>query len=285
MGMSDQAVVIPGQGFLYTAPVGTPRPTNLTDPESPWENLGHSSIDDNVTFARDGGDSNIMGTWQNPALRDRRDAVTFAVTVTLQQIDNNSLGLYFGGGDGSVAGVFTVAANAVPQEKALYIRIIDGDNEVGVYIPKTAIGSDDDVEFDVENFVGFPIRASILNVTGQGLMDWLGEHLGLQGNEVQSVAITGTPTGGSFTLTWNGQTTGTIAYNASAAAVRTALVALSNITAGDVATSGGPLPGTPVVVTFQGQYADADVAQMTADGALLTPSGTVDVTTTTPGGN
>jgi hypothetical protein len=33
-------------------------------------------------------------------------------------------------------------------------------------------------------------------------------------NEIQQVAITGGPTGGTFTLTYSGQTTGAIAYNA-----------------------------------------------------------------------
>src|SRR3954465_8763162 len=48
-------------------------------------------------------------------------------------------------------------------------------------------------------------------------------------NEVQTITVTGTPTGGTFTLTYSTQTTAAIAYNATAAAVQTALEALSNI--------------------------------------------------------
>jgi hypothetical protein len=105
-------------------------------------------------------------------------------------------------------------------------------------------------------------------------------------SEVQQVAITGTPTGGDFTLTYDGQTTGDIAYNAAAAAVVAALEALSNIGAGNVTGTGGALPGTPVVITFAGDLAEADIAQMTGDGSGLT-GGTapaVVVTTVTPGG-
>jgi hypothetical protein len=104
-------------------------------------------------------------------------------------------------------------------------------------------------------------------------------------NEVQSVAITGSPTGGTFTLTFSGQTTSAISYNASASAVQAALEALSNIAPGDVTCTDGPLPGAAVTVTFGGAYAGADVAQMTATGSLTggtTPA--VTVTTTTPGG-
>lgn len=48
-------------------------------------------------------------------------------------------------------------------------------------------------------------------------------------NEVQSIAITGTPTGGTYTLTYAGQTTAAIPYSATAAQVRAALAALSSI--------------------------------------------------------
>lgn len=100
-------------------------------------------------------------------------------------------------------------------------------------------------------------------------------------SEVQTVTITGTPTGGTFTLTYSGQTTAAIAYNAAASAVQAALVALSNIAPGDVTVSGSA--GGPYTVTFAAAL--GNVAQMTADGTALT-GGTdpdVAVATTTPG--
>ncbi|MFD3336056.1 hypothetical protein ACFWV1_25930 [Streptomyces sp. NPDC058700] len=105
-------------------------------------------------------------------------------------------------------------------------------------------------------------------------------------DEVQTITITGSPTGGTFTLTFSGQTTAPIAYNATASAVESALEGLSNINPGDVVAGGGPLPGTPVTVTFGGQYDGQNVAEMTASGAGLTGGSTpaVAVTTTTPGG-
>jgi hypothetical protein len=42
----------------------------------------------------------------------------------------------------------------------------------------------------------------------------LGEIVGT--NEVQTITVTGTPTGGSFTVTFAGATTSAIAYNANA---------------------------------------------------------------------
>lgn len=105
-------------------------------------------------------------------------------------------------------------------------------------------------------------------------------------SEVQRITITGTPTGGTFTLTFDGQTTAPIAYNASAATVVAALIALSNIDAAEVTGSGGALPGSAVDITFAGQYAGVNAVLMTASGAGLTggTSPAVAITTPTPGG-
>ncbi len=105
-------------------------------------------------------------------------------------------------------------------------------------------------------------------------------------SEAQTVTITGGPTGGTVTLTLAGQTTAAIPYNATAAAVQTALEALSNVNVGDVTVTGGPGPATPWVVTFGGQYAGENMPEMTASGASLTggTSPAIAVTTTTAGG-
>ncbi|QBJ94422.1 hypothetical protein D0Z67_29060 (plasmid) [Streptomyces seoulensis] len=105
-------------------------------------------------------------------------------------------------------------------------------------------------------------------------------------DEVQTVTITGTPTGGTFTLTFNGQTTSAIVYNATSSAVQSALEALSNIAPGDITCTGGPLPGSPVTVTFSGgAYDGTDVPQMTAAGSFTGgTSPAITVATTTPGG-
>jgi len=100
-------------------------------------------------------------------------------------------------------------------------------------------------------------------------------------SEVQTVTITGAPTGGTFTLTFSGQTTAAIPFNATALALQTALNNLSNLDG--VTVAGGPGPGTPWTVTFPASM--GNVAQMTDDPSGLTGGTTPDVTvtTTTPG--
>lgn len=90
-------------------------------------------------------------------------------------------------------------------------------------------------------------------------------------NEMQRITITGGPTGGTFTLTWNGQgPTSGIAYNATAEAVRLALEALSNIAPGDILVTGGPLPASPIFVEFVGAKGNSDQPAMTASSVGLT---------------
>lgn len=100
-------------------------------------------------------------------------------------------------------------------------------------------------------------------------------------NEVQQVATTGTVTAGTFTLTYSGQTTTAIAWNASAATVQAALIALSNIGPSDMVCTGGPLPATPVVCTFTGTLGNTNVAAMTSTDTLT--GGSTSLSTTTAG--
>lgn len=128
------------------------------------------------------------------------------------------------------------------------------------------------------------------NVQDRSLLDvYIGSNIVADGpaaNEVQTVTINGGPTGGSFTLTFDGSTTAAIAYNATAAAVQAALEGLAVVEPGDITVTGGPLPGTAATVTFQGRFAGKDVAEISADGSGLT-GGTapaVAIATTTQGG-
>lgn len=94
------------------------------------------------------------------------------------------------------------------------------------------------------------------------------KNLTMGTNEVQTVTITGGPTGGTFNLTYNGATTAAIAWNATALAVQSALAALTTIGSGNVSCGGGPFPGTAVPVTFIGTLGRRDVVMTTATSSL-----------------
>ena len=98
------------------------------------------------------------------------------------------------------------------------------------------------------------------------------------GGEVQEVS--NDATGGTFTLTFSGQTTAAINYNATAATVESALEALSNIT--DVTVTGSGTSSDPWLVAFV-DPGSVNVAEMTADDTNMT-GGTSTITTTIEGG-
>lgn len=118
-----------------------------------------------------------------------------------------------------------------------------------------------------------------LPTTGCGFID-----VPLGSSEVQTVTVAGA-TGGTFTLTFNGQTTAPIAFGATAAAVQTAFLALSTVGAGNATVTGSA--GGPFTITFTGTKAGINQPPVVANPASLTPApptSSVTVATTTEGG-
>jgi hypothetical protein len=85
-------------------------------------------------------------------------------------------------------------------------------------------------------------------------------------NDVQLLTPIVTLTSGTFTITWKGQTTGTIPYNATAADVQAELE--TTFGAGNFACGGGPVNLNPVSVMFIGDFAEAEQELMTVTSSL-----------------
>lgn len=114
------------------------------------------------------------------------------------------------------------------------------------------------------------------------IVDWAISIANEITNDAQTLTTSGTVSGGTFTLTFMGQTTAAIQFNAGPGAVQAALAALSNVGVGNVVCTGGPLPGTGVVCTFVGSLAGQALPAMTFTSSL-TGGGTLVVTHTTTG--
>lgn len=99
-------------------------------------------------------------------------------------------------------------------------------------------------------------------------------------NEQQVITVTGSPTGGTFTLTFGANTTSALAFNASAATIQTALQGLASIGSGNATVAGSA--GGPWTVTFTGTLAAANQSALTANGAGLTGGSTQTITVATP---
>ena len=87
-------------------------------------------------------------------------------------------------------------------------------------------------------------------VAGYGLTAPLVESYG--GPPSQTIMIYGQPTGGTFTLTFNGSTTTALNYNATASQTQAALQALGSVGSNNAICTGGPFPGVPIFITWAG---------------------------------
>lgn len=112
-------------------------------------------------------------------------------------------------------------------------------------------------------------------ITSGGDAGKIGPFVGALGNEVVTLTEGTNITAGTFTLTFDGETTAAIQHDATASAIQTALEALSNINPGDVVVTGGILTTNPVVITFGGQYAGENVPAITSAQGSLTGTFTI----------
>jgi hypothetical protein len=97
---------------------------------------------------------------------------------------------------------------------------------------------------------------------------------GASPSEVQTLTVDGNA--GTYKITFDGEQTAAIAFNATAAAVQAALEALSNVNPGDVVVTGGVGAaggGTPYTLTFGGRYLGQNVPAITAQDVDLAGGG------------
>lgn len=239
-----------------------------------------------------------MDTQVYKALRLPDDFATF----TLQDLEREVLRPQAESVVDGVTAPLLTEMNAVPGDASIPTLLADGSNALAVLIAARAVLNARKVPM-TDRFIALSpaAEAAFLNVellqrSDQSGTDGvlreatIGRLMGFTivtdpniappAGEAQTVTLGGTVTGGTFTLTYAGQTTAGIAYNATSSAVQAALEALSNIAPGDITVGGSA--GGPWTVTFAARL--GDVAQMTGSAAGLTGTApTVTVTTTTGG--
>lgn len=174
MAQTDGAVVFPGTGKIYFAPVGSTL-ADVTAPGVAFVEIGHTSLDDMPAFSYDGGDSEVKGSWQKKSLRNiQTEAPVEFVTFTAHQFDRLALSLYYGTDGGAVDGRFGVVT-AGQKEGALLITMTDGTHTVGFFASKGTYGREDNIELDSEEFNGLPIRFTILSPASGPAFEWIDE--------------------------------------------------------------------------------------------------------------
>lgn len=163
MALDNNATLIVSGGDFYTAPVGTSFPDDLDAIPSAWEKVGHTSLDDILSFESEGGDATVVGTLQNPSLRVRYSARTESWTFNLQQFDVAGLRLFYGSNAAIVDGLLQVPATPTPTTAAFLIVFRDQGRAFPIYAPKTEILRGDNLEIsDTESLASLPIKVTPL---------------------------------------------------------------------------------------------------------------------------
>lgn len=159
MALDDTATLVIGAGNFFTAAVGTDLPADLTAPGVAWTNIGHTSLEDIFGATSEGGEKTILATLQNAALRSKRTKRTETFTFTIQQFDEASLKLYYGGNSTiGAGGEVCVADDPTPTEAAFLVVFTDGATEFAYHCHKSEIYRNDDPSFaDTESLAGLPL--------------------------------------------------------------------------------------------------------------------------------
>lgn len=159
MALNDNATLVIGSGNYLTAPTGTDIPTDLLVPVSPWEAVGHTSLEDILSITSEGGEATTIGSLQNKSLRTKYSTRTETIAFTLQQFDVPGLKLYYGANAPVLPnGLVGVPDDPIPTTCAFLSVFVDGENIFGIYAPKAEIYRGDDLSIgDTESLAGLPL--------------------------------------------------------------------------------------------------------------------------------
>ena len=213
-----------------------------------------------VTGSLDNAPIRVLDTRQNSGQQDAGQTLgpdqqltfypgtsTFAPNLTLVPDDATAVVLNLTEADSTASSFLTAWATGVAQPLASDVNFLAGQTIANrVIVPYNSTtqtisvynwAGSTDVVADLDGYFSpAPLEPTLCPVTTAA---------------ANQTTLSFTATGGTFTLNYNGNTTGTIPYNASAAAVLSDLQAAPTYfpTTG-VSATGGPLGTAPVVITY-----------------------------------
>lgn len=189
MPLDDTAVMRPGTGHFLIRTANTASPSfadleafvaDTTDLPTGTTDLGHTSLNDILTFEQENGETQVIGSWQKKSLKEivTAEAVDYFTTTALQ-IDNETLALYYGAGDDTVENEWSAPESQSTTEKGVTIVMFDGSDWAAIDCARTSIRRESGLAPDPEYFLGFPLRFTVLSPSGGfKRLKWIAEGLG-----------------------------------------------------------------------------------------------------------
>lgn len=157
--LTNSQPIVGGNGDVYTAPVGTPIPANISTPSAPWIKLGMVS-EDGVSWTPPEEETEEIKIWQSayPA-RVITTGLTSSMSFALDGWDRNTVPFAMGGGSFTdVTGppatvVFSPPQAGASTSRAIFVKVLDGDPalggiQMGLYFCKGRVTARDDTVFN-----------------------------------------------------------------------------------------------------------------------------------------
>lgn len=170
-------VIIPGRGAIFTAEPGTTPPDyHVITPYAPgtgWSSLGHTSVENNVSLSKDGGEATFYDSWWEAAIAVTKSPTNWSVTVGALELSKDNFDLAFSGEleTKSITGGYLVPSDIKAVSKAMFVLAVQGEKRMGLYLPSVSISLGDAPAFDREALFELPLAASILSYEGNS-MEW-----------------------------------------------------------------------------------------------------------------
>jgi hypothetical protein len=175
MAINSDALLQAARGTVFTAPAKTAIPTagvkqfllnsgsvKVGTADTPvWDNLGHTSNSNKISFSKDGGDTTTIDTWLMAAARTSTEAPTITVSGASVQGDKATLKKVTGGWDGDHGGVI-VPIKPIVQKLALFVLAYDDGDKLsfGLYLPETDF-TFDTIDLTGDEFAEFSFNAVV----------------------------------------------------------------------------------------------------------------------------
>jgi hypothetical protein len=165
LAFNDDAVIKIATAHFYTAPVGTPAPTDPLNPGADWENVGHTTLENILSMTTEGGEKTTLGSLQNRNLKNSYSARSVTFNFSIHQFDEDGIKLYLGSNAVTRDGRIGQADTPVPTQRAFYVAVEDGEQFTDFYVPRADIlGSDDLALSDTESLASLPLGVTPLRM-------------------------------------------------------------------------------------------------------------------------
>lgn len=257
-------------GALFLRPVGATPPTSATwTPTTGDKQVGYYSDDGYTLTPTPGDETNLTGHNGDPLISEAAPGY-WGVGFSGLEGNETVTSTYFDV-DVAVDGSVTVSkASASRRYDLIAVGLDQKDRLILVHYPNVQIdnSSREALTFNRTTLLAYGLAFKTFKGGATAPYHFKAWGFVADGDTATewSLAITGTPTGGTYTLSVDGAPSSAIAYNADASTIQTALNAISGVTGASVTGT------TTKTITFTSPRA------VSADGSNLTGGTTPSVT-------